>query len=102
MPVPIPSKTEDGALPGQGRYMEAVGDDELGLVAGGQQFIFRGEGFQRDSWFVTFMLKRMIQDSVRQQDLTRTLDAVPQELRVEGRVFRVWQTGETVFVEEVL
>ena len=78
MPVPIPSKTEDGALPGQGRYMEAVGDDELGLVAGGQQFIFRGEGFQRDSWFVTFMLKRMIQDSVRQQDLTRTLDAAPQ------------------------
>lgn len=102
MPVPIPPKTEDGALHGQGRYMAAVDDDELGLVAGGQQYVFRGEGFQRDSWFVTFMLKRMIQDSIRQQDLTRSLDAAPQELRVEGRVFRVWQTGETVFVEEVL
>ena len=63
MPDPIPSNTDDGSLHGQGRYMAAVDDDELGLVAGGQQYVFRGEGFQRDSWFVTFMLKRMIQDS---------------------------------------
>ena len=97
--MPIPSKTEDGALHVSAPYLEAVGDDELGLVAGGQEFVFRGDGFQRDSWFVTFMLKRLIQDSVRQE---LSLGATPQELSVEGRRYRVWQIGETVYVEEAL
>ncbi|MCR5576838.1 MAG: hypothetical protein K6F56_07510 [Oscillospiraceae bacterium] len=78
--------------------MEAVDDDALVRIAGGQQYVFLGDSFRRDSWFVTFMTKLMIQGSVR-QELSRPLDAVPQDLTVEGRRYRVWQLGETVYVE---
>ena len=81
--------------------LEPLADEAMGLVSGGQQFVFRGEGFQRDSWFVNFLTKRLIQDGVK-QGLTRPLDAAPQELSVEGRIYRVWQIGGTIYVEEAV
>ena len=89
--------TGDNAMEMQLR-MDAVPDEELDRVAGGQQYVFLGDSFRRDSWFVTFMTKLLIQGSVR-QELARPLDASPQELTVEGRRYRVWQLGETVYVE---
>lgn len=80
--------------------MDSVSDEDLDLISGGQEYVFLGDSFRRDSWFVTFMTKLMIQGSVR-QDLARPLDGTPQELTVEGRRYRVWQVGETVYVESV-
>ncbi len=80
--------------------MTAMGDNELGLVAGGQQFVFKGEGFNRDSWFVSFMTKLLIQGSIR-QEFGRSLDETPQEITVEGRRYRVTQLGNTIYVEEL-
>ena len=91
------NSTNDNALELKFR-MEAVADDELERVAGGQNYVFLGDSFRRDSWFVTFMTKLLIQGSVR-QELARPLDATPQELTVEGRRYRVWKTGENVYVE---
>ena len=98
MSVSMTAKPADGNALNADSRMEAVGDDELVRIAGGQQYVFLGDSFRRDSWFVTFMTKLMIQGSVR-QELSRPLDAVPQELTVEGRRYRVWQLGETVYVE---
>ena len=75
-----------------------MSDEELTNVAGGLQYVFKGESFSRDSWFVTFMTKRMIQDSIRQQ-YGQDLGATPVEVVVEGRVYLVSQIGNTVYVE---
>lgn len=80
--------------------MQAAADDELSLVAGGQQYVFLGDSFRRDSWFVTLMTKLMIQGSVR-QDLNRPLDETPQILTVEGRSYNVWTRGDTVYVQAI-
>ena len=98
MPVINSSGKPVDAIPGG---MEAMEDDELDLVAGGQEFVFSGEGFQKNSWFVTFLTKMLIQGRLR-RDLARPLDAVPQEITVEGRRYRVWQSGSTVYVEEAV
>ena len=100
MPNSFSSDPDKTAASGREAHMTAISDEELDLVAGGRQFVFRGEGFQRDSWFVTFMTKLMIQGNLRQA-LSRPLDANAQELTVEGRRYSVWQIGETVYVEEV-
>ena len=100
MSVSVSFDPGKAGVPGPDHHMDAISDEELDLIAGGRQFVFRGEGFQRDSWFVSFMTKLLIQGNVRQA-LARPLDATAQELSVEGRRYRVWQVGETVYVEEV-
>ena len=95
----VPSNLDSSVLSQDKPVPLAMSDDDLASVAGGQRIVFKGEGFARDSWFVSFMTKRIIQDSIR-RELGRTMDAVPQEIVVEGRRYLVSQTGDTIFVEE--
>ena len=82
------------------RGADPIGDDTLDLIAGGRQFVFKGEGFERDSWFVSFLTKLMLQGSISQA-AARPLDAGPQEISFEGRKYHVSQIGNTVYVEEL-
>ena len=92
------SDSENGTARTPAHGLSALPDDELEQVAGGQDIVFKGDEFHRDSWFVTFLTKQMIQFSIR-QELSRPLDATPQEITIEGRKYRVWQVGETAYVE---
>ena len=86
--------------PEKERSPKVMEDEELQLVSGGQQFVFRGDSFSRDSWFVAFMIKLLIQGNIR-QEFGKALDSTPQEITVEGRTYRVSQLGNTIYVEEV-
>lgn len=79
----------------------AMSDEELDRVSGGVNYVFRGESFQRDSWFVSFLTRQLIQSSLR-QGLSAPLNETPQAISVQGRKYQVWQQGETVYVEEAL
>lgn len=87
--------------PADNQGVRAIADNEMDMIIGGTQFVFRGDGFQRDSWFVTTLTKLMIQGRIR-EDMSLPLDSTPQEVTIEGRRYRVWQVGETVYVENAV
>ena len=81
--------------------LEAITDDELDVISGGTQFVFRGNGFQRNSWFVTSLTKLMIQGHIR-DEMSLPLGSGTKEITIEGRRYRVWQVDNTVYVEEAI
>ena len=87
--------------PADNQGVRAIADNEMDMIIGGTQCVFRGDGFQRDSWFVTALTKLMIQGRIR-EDMSLPLDSPPQEVTIEGRRYRVWQVGETVYVENAV
>lgn len=80
--------------------IKALDDDELDAVIGGYQVVFRESGVSRDSWFVSYMTRRMIQDSIR-QEMNASSGSFPGEISVRGRAYRLTQTGDQIFVEEM-
>ena len=78
---------------------EALSDDELDSVLGGYQVVFQDTGVNRDSWFVSYMTRRMVQDSIR-QELGSSQGVLPGEINVRGRSFLLNQVGDNIFVEE--
>jgi hypothetical protein len=79
--------------------MATVSDEELGDVSGGMDIVFRGDGVDRDSWFASFMTKRMIRDRIRSE--FDPASAGPVEMTIGGRRFRVSAVGDTVYVDEM-
>ena len=78
---------------------EALSDDELDSVLGGYQVVFQDTGVNRDSWFVSYMTRRMVQDSIR-QELGSSQGVLPGEITVRGRSFLLNQDGDNIYVEE--
>lgn len=78
---------------------EALSDDELDSVLGGYQVVFQDTGVNRDSWFVSYMTRRMVQDSIR-QELGSSQGVLPGEITVRGRSFLLNQVGDSIYVEE--
>ena len=74
-----------------------LSDEELDSVAGGFDVVFR-DGLNRDSWFVSYMTRRMVQDSINRQ-MAAGQGVLPGEISVRGRTFRVTQVGEQIVVE---
>ena len=78
---------------------EALSDDELDSVLGGYQVVFQDIGVNRDSWFVSYMTRRMVQDSIR-QELGSSQGVLPGEITIRGRSFLLNQVGDNIYVEE--
>ena len=78
---------------------EALSDDELDSVLGGYQVVFQDTGVNRDSWFVSYMTRRMVQDSIR-QEFGSSQGVLPGEITVRGRSFLLNQVGDNIYVEE--
>ena len=78
---------------------EALSDDELDSVLGGYQVVFQDTGVNRDSWFVSYMTRRMVQDSIR-QEFGSSQGVLPGEITVRGRSFLLNQVGDSIYVEE--
>ena len=78
----------------------ALTDDELGSIGGGYQVIFGSAGGNRDSWFVSYMTRRMIQDSIR-KEMDASQGIAPGEISVRGRAYRLTQVGDRIFVDEM-
>lgn len=78
---------------------EALSDDELDSVLGGYQVVFQDTGVNRDSWFVSYMTRRMVQDSIR-QELGSSQGVLPGEITIRGRSFFLNQIGDSIYVEE--
>ena len=74
-------------------------DEELNSVIGGYQVVFRDSGMNRDSWFVSYVTRRMVQDSIR-QELDRSPGAAPGEISVRGRAYSLTQVGDNIYVEQ--
>ena len=80
--------------------LRALGDRELDAVAGGYEVVFQGDGASHDSWFVSLMTRRLIQDGIR-RGLASSDHAAPSEIAVGDRRFRIRQVGENYYVEEI-
>lgn len=80
--------------------LRAVDDEELDGVVGGYDVLFPENGAGRDSWFVSLMIRRMIQDAIR-RGLASPAHAAPEEVRVGDRLFRIRPVGENYYVEEI-
>ncbi len=78
---------------------QALDDAALAAVGGGYDVVFRDDGVNRDSWFVSIMTRRMVADSIRRE--LAAGGAVPEQILVGGRSFRVSHSGETYYVEEI-
>ncbi len=85
-------KTEEGFY--------AVNDEELDAVAGGYGVVFQDAGESRDSWFVSLVVRRMIQDEIRRA-LVSPAHEVPEVVTVGNRLFHVRKLGEDYYVEEI-
>ena len=83
----------------QTAVLEALSDDELDSVLGGYQVVFQDTGVNRDSWFVSYMTRRMVQDSIR-QELSSSQGVLPGEVTIRGRSFLLNQVGDNIYVEE--
>ena len=79
--------------------VSALSDEELDSVIGGYQVVFRDMDMNRDSWFVSYMTRRMVQDSIR-QEMDRTPGSAPGEINVRGRAYSLTQVGESIYVDE--
>ena len=79
--------------------MNILNDEELGSVVGGYQVVFSDTGLNRDSWFVSYLTRRMVQDSIR-QEVDRSSGIVPGEISVRGRAYSLTQVGDNIYVEE--
>ena len=91
-------KSGDSLLEHHNLY--ALDDSDLEDVSGGAQVVFDGEGVNRDSWFVSFLTRRMIENRIRREMDLRP-GVVPEEIEIEGRIFKVISVGETIHVEEL-
>ena len=80
--------------------LRAVDDVELDAVVGGYDVVFQDGGAGRDSWFVSLMLRRMIQDAIRRA-LQSPAHTVPEEIMVGDRRFHIRTVGENYYVEEI-
>ena len=78
----------------------ALDDSDLENVNGGYQVVFEGEGANRDSWFVSFVTRRLIETKIRHE--INLSPGIPAEIEIEGRKFKVMSVGETIHVEEIL
>ena len=75
---------------------EALNDDELDSVTGGYNVVF-GDGLDRDSWFVSYVTRRMVRDSIS-REMTAGQGTVPDEITVRGRRFLLSRNGEQIVV----
>lgn len=78
---------------------KALSDDELDSVIGGYQVVFQDSGVNRDSWFVSYMTRRMVHDSIR-QELGASQGVLPGEITIRGRSFLLNQVGDSIYVQE--
>lgn len=70
---------------------EILSDEELDDVLGGYSIVFPDEELNRDSWFVSYVTRRMLQDSISRQQ-----GAIPAEITVRGRRFGLTQSGDRI------
>ena len=80
--------------------LNLLNDEELDSIVGGYQVVFRDTGLNRDSWFVSYMTRRMMQDSIR-QEMDRSSGVAPGEISVRGRAYSLTQVGDSIYVEEM-
>ena len=86
-------------MPNRTREKTGPMDDEaLSAVSGGYEVVFQEQGLNRDSWFVSFVTRQMVQNSIRDY-LKGPAQAVPDIITVGDRRYRVRQTGDTYYVE---
>jgi len=76
-------------------------DSVLESVGGGYRVMFDEEGLNRDSWFVSLLTRRLIENRIR-HELDLTPGDMPSVIEIEGRKFRVIPDGENYRVEELL
>lgn len=80
---------------------QALDDSVLESVSGGYRVMFDEEGVNRDSWFVSLLTRRLIENKIR-RELEMRPGNIPSEIEIEGRRFRVTPVGEDFHVEELL
>ena len=80
---------------------QALEDDALDRIAGGYEVVFQNEEVNRDSWFVSLMTRRMIQDQL-DRELGSGRMTFPATLEVQGRSYRVTAVGDTYYIREIL
>lgn len=78
--------------------LQPLEDDALDAVSGGYDVVFQDNGVNRDSWFVSLVTRRMIQNSIRSY-LASGDGSVPEIITVGDRRFRVRKVGENYYVE---
>jgi hypothetical protein len=81
--------------------MYLLDDSDLEAVGGGYRVVFDEEGVNRDSWFVSFLTRRLIENKIR-RELEMRPGNIPSEIEIEGRRFRVTSVGEDYHIEELL
>ncbi|MBQ6048528.1 MAG: hypothetical protein IJL40_04285 [Oscillospiraceae bacterium] len=81
--------------------MYLLDDSDLEAVGGGYRVMFDEEGLNRDSWFVSLLTRRLIENKIR-RELEMRPGNIPSEIEIEGRRFRVTPVGEDFHVEELL
>ena len=91
-------KSGDSLLEDHNLY--ALDDSDLEDVSGGSQVVFDDAGVNRDSWFVSLLTRRMIENRIR-REMDLKPGVVPEQIEIEGRKFKVISVGETIHVEEV-
>ena len=72
-------------------------DDELDLVAGGYDIVF-DDSLGHDSWFVSYLTRRMLRDGIEQQ-LSRGNGVLAGDISIQGRRFKLTQFGDQILVQ---
>ena len=80
--------------------VQAMDDDALDQIAGGYEVVFQEGDVNRDSWFVSLMTRRMIQDRLR-AELNAGRTTFPMTLEIQGRTYRVTAVGDTYYISEL-
>ncbi len=96
----MPRADEKSEMAGTMETLSAMDDEELDAVTGGYEVVFQDQGENRDSWFVSLMMRRMVQDSIRRA-LASPPYTVPETITVGSRRFRVKKLGEDFYVDEI-
>ncbi len=80
--------------------MAPLSDAELDAVTGGYNIVFSDEDLNRDSWFVSYVTRRMVQDSIDRQ-YGAAQSGIPDEITVRGRRFALNQVGDQIVATSI-
>ncbi len=78
-------------MPENNKDMQALNDEELDSVLGGYSVVFPDGDLNRDSWFVSYVTRRMLQDNINRQQ-----GAIPDEITVRGKRYGLTQSGDRI------
>lgn len=80
--------------------MTALSENELDAVTGGYNIVFSDDSLNRDSWFVSYVTRRMVQDSINTQ-LGTAQSGIPDEITVRGRRFALNRVGDQIIATAI-